>query len=341
MIGQADRRTVMFGLATALLGATAGGCGRARAPGPAGPRLDPAVWRSYRARFFHAEGRIVDSGNGGISHSEGQGYGLLFAAAAGDRATFDALLGWTERTLARRDMSLFSWRYVPGAADPVSDPNNATDGDLLIAWALLCAGRTWGAAAYLARAAEIRGAIARHLIVKQANISILLPGLNGFSHGGSLTLNPSYYLWPIIGSFAEIDSATWSPLLADGLRLLDRMRFGAQSLPADWVEMLPDGTLRPAPDHPPRFGYDAIRIPIYLLLSGRRKGAETIRRFWSAPHRPPPAWIDLITGESAPYALSPGGRAVAARLLGQPVRVDDTDRDYYSATLAVLARMVP
>ena len=80
----------------------------------------------------------------GISHSEGQGVGMLAAALFGDRAGFDNLAVWTAEKLTRAYDPLHSWRYRPGDANPVSDPNNATDGDLLIALALFTAADRWG-----------------------------------------------------------------------------------------------------------------------------------------------------------------------------------------------------
>ena len=40
------------------------------------------AWFLYRNQFLHESGRIIDTGNEGISHSEGQGYGMLMAVAA-------------------------------------------------------------------------------------------------------------------------------------------------------------------------------------------------------------------------------------------------------------------
>ncbi|MET0374182.1 MAG: glycosyl hydrolase family 8, partial [Rhizorhabdus sp.] len=88
-----ERRAVLAGGLLLMAG-----CARA-APPPA-PRRSPSAWDEFKRRFVLPEGRIADTGNGGISHSEGQGYGLVLAEAAGDRATFDRLLGWTEATLA-------------------------------------------------------------------------------------------------------------------------------------------------------------------------------------------------------------------------------------------------
>jgi endoglucanase len=50
--------------------------------------VSASEWSLYKARFLDRGGRIVDNGNGGISHSEGQGYGLLLSYLAGNRADF-------------------------------------------------------------------------------------------------------------------------------------------------------------------------------------------------------------------------------------------------------------
>jgi Endoglucanase Y len=61
-----------------------------------------AQFMAYKALFIDG-GRVIDTGNGDVSHSEGQGYGMLFAIAADDKATFDALWQWTKSTLMRKD----------------------------------------------------------------------------------------------------------------------------------------------------------------------------------------------------------------------------------------------
>lgn len=92
---------------------------------------------SYKARFFKPEGRIVDTGNGGVSHTEGQGFAMLMAVANDDKATFDKLWQWTNRELKNKENGLFYWRYNPAESNPVADKNNAADGDVLIAWRCL------------------------------------------------------------------------------------------------------------------------------------------------------------------------------------------------------------
>ena len=71
--------------------------------------------------LFKPEGRIVDTGNGDVSHTEGQGFAMLMAVANDDKATFDKLWQWTNRTLKNNENGLFYWRYNPAESNPVAD----------------------------------------------------------------------------------------------------------------------------------------------------------------------------------------------------------------------------
>ncbi len=301
--------------------------------------FDMARWLDYKRRFLLPEGRIVDTGNKGVSHSEGQGYGMVLAVAANDGAAFETMARWTRDTLLRKDVALHSWRFVPGEANPVADPNNATDGDLLIAWALLLAGRRWGKADYLRRSAAIRAAVEQRLILKRHGFTLLLPGLEGFVKNDRVVVNPSYYVWPAIDAFARLEPQIWTPLSADGLAMLKAARFGPAALPADWLDIKGEKIVEPAEGRDPLFGFEGIRIPLYCLMSGRRAQCDAIARYWSALGRagkPLPAWVNVVTNETAPYPLSYGGSVIAAWLLGQPQPANSGDNDYYSATLAMM-----
>jgi endoglucanase len=39
------------------------------------------AWESYKSRFMMPDGRIIDTGNGNVSHTEGQGFAMLLAVA--------------------------------------------------------------------------------------------------------------------------------------------------------------------------------------------------------------------------------------------------------------------
>jgi endoglucanase len=305
-------------------------------------------WFKYRDRFVEADGRVRDTGNKDVSHTEGQGSAMLFAESFDDRATFDRIWKWTRETLRQPDSALFSWRWDPSEKDPIADANNATDGDMLIAWALARAAQHWHAPDYDAAAERIVADIRTKLITRVAGRLVLLPGSVGFAQkDGSVILNPSYYIFPAIEEFHRLDgSAEWARLRYDGLGLLAKARFGEWKLTPDWVAVDKKGVVTPAAHLPPRFGFDAIRVPLYLIW-GRVATAERLTadmKFWDGfADKPIPAWVDVTNGSVAPFAAPSGFQAiiqlVRSRLHAKDAalpQIGDND-DYYSASLILLA----
>lgn len=343
-----DRRQAI-GLLAAV--PAAAGAQTAALPGPrSGSSMDAGrtTWAAFQARFVTPEGRVVDTGNGGISHSEGQGWGMLLAVRADDRRGFDLLHAWTRRTLSRPRDALHAWRFRPDAAMPVDDPNNATDGDLCIAWALLEAGRRWDNADYTAAGAAIGRDLLRLLVRPTGGFGVLLPGLQGFERADHVVVNLSYYVFPAFPLLAEaVPDAAWARLAADGLTLLRLARFGRWRLPPDWLQIArKDAALAPATGWPARFSFDAVRVPLWLAWAGLRQEPALLQahRFWSAAASPP-AWVDLETDAPAPYPAPPGTVAVArlvaadgrtGPLASTPREVFDSS-DYYSTMLILLS----
>lgn len=331
--GHVDRRTFTLGCCAVLTAA----CTKV----PQGnAKAQTSFWSQYRERFVLPTGRVIDNGNGNISHSESQGYGMLLASVNNDRETFESLAQWTAETLLRPDIALHAWKYDPRELMPVADPNNATDGDILIAWALLRAAQRWQVPDYTRRSRTIRQAIRSRLVIEHAGRMVLLPGLQGFADQARVVVNPSYYVWSALDAFAAIDGDNvWAPVIDDGVRLLTESRFGSLALPVDWFQIDNAGKLAPASDKPPRFGFDAIRIPLYAATGRRLAVAETVVAWWKSlveSGKPIPAWIDAISGETAPYPLSAGGMAVVSRTLAA-AEPDALAQDYYAATLQMLA----
>ena len=320
-------------------------------PASVAAQTDPlaAEWAKYRDRFVAEDGRVRDTGNNAVSHTEGQGSAMLFAEALDDRATFDRVWHWTTDKLRRPDSALFAWRWDPNNADrPVADTNNASDGDILIAWSLSLAAERWHDRGYRTEARAILAAIRDKLVDRLDGHLVLMPGTDGFkSKDGSVIVNPSYYVYPAFREFAQIDpSPIWARLRRDGLALLARARFGQWGLPTDWVTMTARGALSPAANLPPRFGYNAIRIPLYLVWGGaatRQRLADELNFWNSFTDKPVPAWVDVTNGDLAPFPGPAGFQAIIqlARLRQSPKtpplpEIGDRD-DYYSASLILLA----
>lgn len=335
-----DRRLAIGLLAAAPATATA----RTGTPMDAGR----AAWAAFKTRFVAPEGRVVDTGNGGISHSEGQGWGMLLAVWADDRRGFETLHDWTRRTLQRPRDALHAWAFRPDAAMPVGDPNNATDGDLFIAWALLEAARRWGSPAHAAAGAAIGRDVLRLLIRQAGGFGVLLPGLMGFERADHLVVNPSYYVFPAFRVLTQaVPDVAWARLAADGLMLLRLAQFGRWQLPPDWLQVArKDAALAPAEGWPARFSFDAVRVPLWLAWAGlwQEPALLNAHRFWTAAV-PAPAWVDLLTDMPAPFPASPGmvslartitsgNRTVPGSLLAREIV---NSPDYYSAMLTMLS----
>lgn len=354
------RRRALLALAAApALPASAAAFGPAspsiRPASPAVPVLEPAEWQAFRARFIRPDGRVVDTSNGGISHSEGQGWGMLCAEQAMDRETFDSIRTWTSRVLGRPGDALLSWRFRPdgnGNLGQVDDPNNATDGDLMFAWALLRAGRRWRSEDYTAQGIAVARDVLRLLVRQVGEETVLLPGAAGFEQRDHVVLNPSYYAFPALRALAQaVPDPTWLRLASDGLALMRRARFGRWGLPADWVALpRAGGRPLPAPGWPARFSYDAVRVPLYLAWAGlgREPAATGAARFWSDPqHGRMPAWTEFSSDSISPYAASAGIRAVAQLAIAKHTGAEPSNNwpssgeasDYYSAILTLLARL--
>ena len=340
---------VSFRILLALLAVLAGGSSIAAAGCPGGPNAPE--WLAYKSRFVATNGRVVDTGNGRISHSEGQGWGMLLAEAFGDRQSFDRIWRWTDAALGREGSAFHPWKWVPETDTAVPDPNNASDGDLLIAWALERAARRWGESGYRTAARRIALEIRRDLVVTTGGRTVLLPGSVGFQRGDGVVVNLSYYVFP---AFAVLDGLApapeWRRLRQDGLDLIDDARFGRWGLPPDWLRLAKSGRLEPAPEWPARFGYDAIRIPLYLIWGGlgRPERLAAFRAFWRQykAERRQPSWTSFGDDAVASYPASAGFAAVAqlveAVLTGRPSTsampaISEAD-DYYSASLVLLAK---
>ncbi len=337
----------MSRLAVGILLALACGACNSSAPATA------AEWGLYKQLYINPEGRVIDTGNADVSHSEGQGIGLLLAVHNKDRAAFDKIWHWTRTNLQTRPDKLFTWKWVPGApGGGKADANNATDGDLFIAWALSRAGRQWVEAAYLEAAREISRDIRAKLLRQSAYGLLLLPGEQGFVKDNQVTVNLSYWMFPALQDLNRLDPAPeWGQLIDSGLKLLQTGRFGRWQLPPDWLRLADKPEL--APDFKPRFGYDAIRIPLYLIWAklDNPDNLKPFKDFWgyfkSASFVP--AWSNLTDDSVDSYNASPGIQAIIS-LANLPVsaRADNhkplltqssPDQAYYSASLLLLSKI--
>lgn len=228
---------------------------------------DQDVWEYYKARFIQQDGRVIDFANKQMSHSEGQGFSMYLALTHGDKALFDRLWTWTRDNLmvpGAKGLAAWSWGRRDDGSWGVLDLNNATDGDIFLAWTLLRAGERFGNAAYLEASGKIAAALREELTREEGGRLVLLPGREGFAKPGETAFNPSYFIFPAFYDLTRTgDPGFWRRLHADSLELLEKSLSGPLGLPPDWA-VLSGGVVKPWGEKGAHFSYDAIRVPLYL-----------------------------------------------------------------------------
>lgn len=301
-------------------------------------------WAAYRSAFV-SDGRVVDTANGDISHSEGQGYGLLLSYLADEPDDFADIWAFTRDELMVRDDGLVAWKWDPQASPHITDSNNASDGDILIAYALALAGDAWKEPDYTEAARSLANAVGETSTMRWRGRDILLPGSFGFrreDQDDGPVINLSYWIFEAFPELARIAPHTdWDSIAQNGRRLINETRIGPLGLPTDWLSVRSSPPV-PAASFSPEFGYNSIRIPLYLLRGGSTESA-LLRQF-----------VEPLSGETAGTVLVASGRTVDAlsepgyRIIGAAVscvldgqRVDPALRtfspqSYYGSTLHLL-----
>lgn len=321
------------------------------------------LWAQFRQKFVRSNGAVIDNKNKGISHSEGQGYAMLLAVAAGDRAGFAKIWEFARDKLQVRKDGLFAWRYKHRMIIPVSDKNNASDGDILIAWALMEAAEAGFGDDYRNDAKRIINSIKKLVVDHRQFGGVLLPGLYGFrdKRNGKLIVNPSYWVLPAFERLAELDgSPIWTRLLASTGKIWAASSNNRLGLPADWNAISPrGGKLGPGGKFGMKFSYNAVRLPIYALWSSRphisfatnivnNAGKQKRLLISTRPSgKPMMSEYNLRTGSKFGQFSDPGYGAiqelVSCATQGKPLSTQiktKLDKNYYPAVLQSLSVVV-
>jgi len=311
----------------------------------AAPSIRAGEWTSYVEAFVSDEGRVIDTANNNISHSESQGYGLLLSVLADDRPTFERIWSFTQTELLVRDDGLAAWRWDPASTPHITDINNATDGDMLIAYGLALAGKAWSVPDFTDRARTMTETIGRSLLVEIDGMPAILPGTEGFVDrpaGDGPVFNPSYWIFETMPVFAGLDPGTdWPAIGETGIEIVRRARVTKTGLPPDWARLNDDGAVLPAADFPPEFGYNGIRVPLYLMRAGAK--VALLDPFREHADSEGLQRVDVQTGAVLEQLGEPGYRAVGAAMecvargtaMPEELRVMSAT-SYYAATLQLL-----
>lgn len=315
------------------------------------PELDiGTAWTKYKRWFNQEEGYIRDESQN-AAHSESTGYGLLFEVAAKDRAAFDKTLNWADTHLLNSETGLYCWRYLISEENHVPDKNNATDGDILAAWALIKAARVWGEISYLNRAKEIINAIRNKCVKDYGGYTLLLPGWTGFDHSDveddkTVTINPCYYIYGALKDFAIVTGdSIWTLIISDGERLTSNFIVAmnpAEKILPDWFTVSAEGTFGWSQYHNRQSGWDAIRCPLYAYWYNSNHPWVNLWKAWYEKYNNDltrlPARIDIASSgvADAMYSTYTGFKAVFNLVKNDRATTNVSEVSYYLDSLEFL-----
>ena len=321
------------------------------------------TWKDYKENFISKDGRVIDSFQGHISHSEGQGYGMLLAYNNDDKEAFYKIWKWTKNNLQKRGadkLFCWSWGKRPNGKWQIKDYNNALDGDILIALALLKASILWRDNNLKKEAQKVIKDIRQNLSITFSDKILLLPGYYGFCQEGkntAVTINPSYMIISAFKLFKDADLTNfWNQIISSSTIILDCSAFTYMKLPSDWVKVtLNNNELRcEISEKGPNFGFDAYRVFLYSAWAKKdffKKGFEFLSLFFEKFGRLPmiinlkkqcislkdtSAGMYAILGR---YAQTFGKKELAANLFKMADhKINFEKNNYYSSTFYLLGR---
>lgn len=321
-----------------------------------------ASWVTYQQRYITAQGRIIDVYQDSASHSEGQAYGLLLALAFDDETLFQHIWIWTQTHLqVRENDKLLAWLW--SAKDnkqgrfSLTDKNNATDADILMAYVLYQASKKWNNAHYLQQSLAMIADIRRILSVTMDQRLFLLAGEKGFYQKTddkvNIAFNPSYQFIDFFHVFSTLDDQFFWRKVANNARYhLQQSYHNRHQLPPEWLQV-ENKKYRLDNNKSIEMSYGAYRVFLYESWNKKPEypqGLDYLLTFYQQQGYLPQR-IDLINGDASKEAASAGIYAVlalAAEKNGQQQlakniqqqawqKIKKEQDDYYSHSLFLLA----
>jgi endo-1,4-beta-D-glucanase Y len=312
-------------------------------------------------RYVTGDGRVSRLDQGGDTVGEGQAYGMLIAAAIGDKRRFNLIWNWTQKNIQRPD-GLLSFLWKNGH---VTDPQAASDADVDAARALLVAGCRFNKQSYRQDAIALANAIMK-VEVGSATFdgkSVLTAGPWAITPP-PITVDPSYFA---PRSFMLIERAThdsrWGQLAASAREITGKLMPQPGRLPPDWAHLdgntpvpiyMPNDTQRP-----PQFGFDAVRTLVRFAEDPNPQGVAIAARAWPVFQGADPTKLPVehnLEGKIVGHTLHPVvlvAAAGAASAADQPAareglldaaeeldRHSHTGGTYYGAAWVALGRIL-
>ena len=226
------------------------------------------IYVIYKRNIIQSNGRVVDWQNKGVTHTEGIGYSLFFSVYFSDKKTFYKIYRWFRKNLPLNDKGLIPWLWgkLPNGKWGILDSNDATDGNLWIAYSLLLGYEKWHDLELKEFALSLIRNIKKFDIYIKNKCIFLLPAAKYFVNKNSVIVNPSYYTPFIFRKIYEYDKdPIWLKLAKQSYKLWYFIFLTPYHLYPEWIKV--DKTYCKVTDISGIMAFNAIRIPIWILYS--------------------------------------------------------------------------
>ena len=307
------------------------------------------LWQRFKENFYRS-GAVIDPMNGNRVTSEAEGYTLYLAVKFNDKKTFDETLKWVINNLMVRDDSLLAWVYKDGK---VMSKNNASDGDIFTAYALLLAYEKWKDTFYKNLALRMIEDI-KKLIIPLKQFSLILPGEYGFLEGTYVKLSPAYYIPSAFRKFSEYDDKFfWESVYNDTYTFYSYVQFGRWKLPTDWIYFsLTEKKFFPADE---KLGIEAYREVLYILMDKKNPEDSALLPFKSIVKLARekgylPFFVKPLSNEYSDWDALPGFYYVFSYLADdktkesfrkKAIKLEEKDeKNYYSMVILLLTATI-
>jgi endo-1,4-beta-D-glucanase Y len=236
------------------------------APAASAAKFSAAIAQAYArwTKNFVQNDHIVAPEQQGAITSEAMGYGMLIAAAIGDKAAFDKFHGYVKAN-GGSGSGLMTWKN--------GGSGSASDGDIDIAFALLMAETQWPGGGYKAAGDSMAAAI-----LSQDLVSNVVRGGSTFKDA---PFNASYFAPAAFRKFG----GSFGTAVTENYRLVTANVTGATAgVPTDWADAssgAPSGpgsaqvTSEITDGNNGAMGYDSARVPWRLALDACLGGGNT------------------------------------------------------------------
>lgn len=226
-------------------------------------------WQKFKEDFITEAGQVIDHRKNQTT-SETQAQTLMRAVWAGDQATFDNVLKWTEANLKKpNNLHASKITIEDNNIKTVTDEKSSTRAEIDFAFSLLQAKEKWNSPWYEQKATEILDSIWKTNVI-DINGNLYISSSDEEEKNSGFLSNASHYSPAKFRTFAVTDTTKdWNKLADDSYIFLNQAKDVQTGLVPDWNFVSASGVVGSAQDiieDANIYGYEAFKTYYEIAL---------------------------------------------------------------------------